>query len=500
MTHALAFKASIDKASPRTVPRLTRLFVVIAALGGLSGCLLGPDYQRPEMALPDTFRAEKASAASLGNAAVVPSASVAGSGVEVRVDWWVLFNDPALNDVVSTAQKNNADVMIAFARLGQAEALARQAGAALYPTLNMTASGVRASSGTAVSPSGVGFQTNTVQLGLVTSYEIDVWGRVRRNLEAATAVATASQYEQASVRLTISALVANTYLGLRSLDAQIAVVTNSVKTREDSLRVAQAKLDGGLVSPIDVNQARAAKASSEANLSELTRRRAIAQSQLGVLTGQLDFSLPAADLLVLPIPPVPPAGLPSNLLESRPDVSRVEQELTAANARIGVATANFFPVFSLTGLFGAQSIGLGSFLSGQSSVWSAGLGLLQPLFTGGALSARLDFAKAQQQEVLGSYVKVVRNAFGEVSDALVSVQQTQQTEGFLTEQVKAATQAQSLATIRYEAGYVDYLNVLEAQRVQNEANIAFVLNRSLRLQAGVDLFKALGGGWNKPAP
>ena len=461
-----------------------RFVTMLGVAGLLSGCLMGPDYERPQVDLPEQFRTPQTS----------PAKTV------VLSEWWTLFNDPVLNDLVAKAQTNNADVQIAEARLAQAQALARQAGAALYPSLNVTASGTRASTGTSVSPSGVGLQTNTSQVGLVTSYEIDVWGRVRRNIESATALATASQYEQDSVRLTLSALVTNTYLRLRALDAQIDVITNSVKTRENSLRVAQAKLDGGLVSPIDVSQARAAKAASEANLSEVTRQRAIVQNQLGILTGQLQLTLAPVDLRGLPIPPIPPAGLPSALLENRPDVNRVEQELTAANARIGVATANFFPTLSLTGVFGAQSVDFSAFLSGQSAVWSAGLGLLQPVFSGGALTARLDFAKAQQQEVLGNYVKVVRNAFGEVGDALVSVHQTLQTELHLTEQVAAATKAQELATVRYEAGYVDYLNVLEAQRVQNEANLAFVLNRSLRLQAGVDLFKALGGGWNKPAP
>lgn len=469
-----------------------RTLLTLLISGGLSGCLLGPDYERPQVDLPERFNTQASVMAKTPTVTTSPNIAL--------TNWWTLFNDPVLNDLVANAQKNNADVQIAVARLGQAQALARQAGAALYPTLNLTASGTRASTGTAVSPTGIGLQTNTSQVGLVTSYEIDVWGRVRRNIESATAVATASQYEQDSVRLTISALVTNTYLRLRALDAQISVVTNSVKTRENSLRVAQAKLDGGLVSPIDVSQARAAKAASEATLSELTRQRAIVQNQLGILTGQLQLSLAPVDLRGLPIPPIPPAGIPSTLLESRPDVNRVEQELTAANARIGVATANFFPTLSLTGVFGAQSVDFSAFLSGQSAVWSAGLGLLQPIFSGGSLTARLDFAKAQQQEVLGNYVKVVRNAFGEVGDALVSVNQTLQTELFLTEQVAAATKAQELATVRYEAGYVDYLNVLEAQRVQNEANLAFVLNRSLRLQAGVDLFKALGGGWNKPTP
>jgi multidrug efflux system outer membrane protein len=223
------------------------------------------------------------------------------------------------------------------------------------------------------------------------------------------------------------------------------------------------------------------------------------QNQLGVLTGTLDLVLISQDVRALPIPPVPPPGLPSSLLENRPDVNRAEQELKAANARIGVATAGLFPTLSLTGLFGAQSVDFSTFLSGQSSVWSAGIGLLQPVFNGGLLQGRLDFAKAQQQEFLGSYVKVVRGAFGEVSDALVSVRQTLQTEQYLDVQLKAANKAQSLAMLRYEAGYVDFLSVLESQRVANEAGLAFVVNRALRLQASVDLFKALGGGWTAPS-
>ena len=454
---------------------------------GLSGCLLGPDYKRPDIALPQGF--------NTGDGATSATAMQATPGVSVKTDWWTQFGDKTLNSLVETARLENADLQIALGRLAQAEALARQAGAAQYPTLNMTGAGTRASTGTSVSPTGVGLQTNTSQLGLATSYELDVWGRVRRNIESASSLAAASAYDRDSIALTISALVSNTYMRLRSLDAQIVVVTNSVQTRADTLRVAQAKLAGGLVSPIDVNQALAARSASQATLSELKRQRAIVQNQLGVLTGKLDLKLDALDLRSLPMPPVPPAGLPSTILESRPDINRVEKELTAANARIGVATANFFPTISLTGVFGSQSVDFSAFLSGRSTVWSASIGLLQPIFTGGALQARLDFANAQQQEVLGNYVNVIRGAFGEVSDALVSVRQTLETEQFLTQQVQAATKAQELASLRYEAGYVDYLNVLEAQRSANEANLAFVINRSQRLQAGVDLFKALGGGW-----
>jgi multidrug efflux system outer membrane protein len=454
---------------------------------GLSGCLLGPDYKRPAIELPKGFNA--------GNAVVPVVSSAAMASVMVKQDWWTQFGDQTLDQLVDSARTENADLQIALGRLAQAEALARQAGAAQYPSLNVTGSGTRASTGTSVSPSGIGLQTNTSQLGLVTSYELDVWGRVRRNIESASSLATASAYDRDSIALTISALVSTTYMRLRSLDAQIIVLSDSVQTRADTLRVARAKLAGGLVSPIDVNQALAARSASQATLSELMRQRAVAQNQLGVLTGKLDLKLESLDLRSLPAPPIPPTGLPSTILESRPDINRVEQELTAANARIGVATANFFPTISLTGVFGSQSVDFSAFLSGRSAVWSASIGLLQPIFTGGALQARLDFANAQRQEVLGNYVKTIRVAFGEVSDALVSVSQTLETEQFLTEQVQAATKAQELAALRYEAGYVDYLNVLEAQRAANEANLAFVINRSLRLQAGVDLFKALGGGW-----
>lgn len=472
---------------------LSKAVLAVSMVSGLFGCTLGPDYERPEMKLPAAYRP----VTPQGTSAEASSGQAISqqSSATLQSDWWLLFQDEQLNELMRLALKDNADVQIAMARLAQAEALAKQAGASLYPTLNLSAGAVRASSGTVATVSGVGVLANTTQAALSTSYEIDVWGRVRRNIESATALVNASTYEQTSVSLTLSALVANTYLRLRSLDAQISVLKDSVKTRGDSLRIAQAKLDGGLVSPIDVNQATAAQAASQALLSEQTRTRAVVQNQLSVLTGKLDLVIPPADLRALPLPPLPPEGLPATLLEKRPDVNRAEQELRAANARIGVATANLLPTFSLTGLLGAQSVDFSAFLTGQSLVWSAGLGLVQPIFSGGLLQGRLDFAKAQQQESLGNYVKVVRGAYGEVSDALVSVSQTYQTEGYLNTQVAAASKAQQLALMRYEAGYVDFLNVLEAQRAANEARLAFVVNRSARLQATVDLFKALGGGW-----
>ncbi len=478
MTHTMLHRGSL------------RMLVGMLLVVGLAGCTLGPDYARPDLQLPEAYRTPDASQQALANLQ---------AQAPIKADWWTLFNDPQLNSLMQTALVANADVQIAQARLAQAEALARQAGAALYPTLNITGGLTRASSGSVATTTGVAVSANTSQIGLTTSYELDVWGRVRRNIESATSLVGASAYDQVSVALTLEGLVANTYLRLRGLDAQIAVLEDSIVTRKNSLRVAQAKFDGGLISPIDVSQATAALASSQALASEQSRVRATVQNQLGVLTGKLDLVLSSQDVRTLPIPPVPPAGLPSALLENRPDINRAEQELKASNARIGVATAGLFPTLSLTGLFGAQSVDFATFLTGQSTVWSAGIGLLQPVFNGGLLQGRLDFAKAQQQEVLGNYVKVVRGAFGEVSDALVSVRQTLQTEEYLNIQVQAANKAQSLAVLRYEAGYVDFLSVLESQRAANEAGLAFVVNRAARLQASVDLFKALGGGWIAPS-
>jgi len=481
-------------------PGAMRLLSSVMFAAGLAGCTLGPDYERPDLKLPQAYRQAPASAVEKSTAVASGAAesTLSQSQAPIKSDWWTLFNDPQLDALMQIALIENADVQIAQARLAETQALAKQTGAAQYPTLSLGGSETRASSGTVATTTGVGISANTAQVGFSTSYELDIWGRVRRSIESANALVTASEYDRVSVLLTLQGLLANTYLRLRGLDAQLAVLEDSIATRKKSLRVAQAKLEGGLISPIDVSQAISALASLQASFSEQTRVRAIVQNQLGVLTGRLDIVLTPQDVRALPLPPVPPAGVPSTILEDRPDVNRAEQEFKAANARIGVATAGLFPTFSLTGLFGAQSVDFSAFLTGQSAVWSAGIGFIQPIFSGGLLQGRLDFANAQQQELLGNYVKVVRTAFGEVSDAMVSVQQTLKTEEFLSVQVQAANKAQSLAVLRYEAGYVDFLNVLESQRVANDANLAYVINRTARLQASVDLFKALGGGWSTP--
>jgi multidrug efflux system outer membrane protein len=461
--------------------------ICVLSLFGLSACTLGPDYERPKLDLPNQYNAD------------VPQSPVAAAEVKktvpIQQEWWTLFNDPELNKLEALALANNADLQIAVARIAQAQGMALQAGSAQYPNLSLAGSGTRASQGAAASPSGVDYLDNNYQGNLGFSYEIDLWGKVRRTVESADAQLKASVFDRDSVRLILEGSVAKAYMNLRALDAQIKVTESSIQTRRDTLRIARAKLDGGLVSPLDINQAQATLSSVQAVQSELIRQRAVAQNQLAVLTGKLDLKIPAGGLETLPIPPEPPVGMPSEILEARPDIRKAEEQLVAANAQIGVAKANFFPSFSLSGLYGAQSIGMTNFLSAGGSVWAATIGAMQPIFTGWLLTGQLDAAKGKQQEALANYVKTVRTAFAEVGDSMISVQQTRESGEHLSVQVASASKAQQISILRYQGGYVDYLTVLEAQRVANDASLAYARNRGNQLQASVDLFRALGGGW-----
>lgn len=455
----------------------------------LAGCTVGPDYERPKIDLPISYN----------NALPSTAAAQEARSSVVKRDWWTLFDDSELNQLEALAMANNADLQMAVARIAQAEGLAMQAGAAQYPSLSLNGSGTRSSKGAAASSNGLTYLNNNYVGNASVTYLIDFWGQVRRSVESADAQVKASVFDRDTVQLALEGSVARAYINLRTLDAQIKVTEHSIQTRKETLRIAQARLAGGLVSPLDINQAESTLAALQAGQADLVRQRAVVQNQLAVLTGKLDLNIAASDLTALPLPPMPPAGIPSELLEARPDVRKVEQQLVSANAQVGVATAAFFPSFTLTGLYGAQSVGFSNFLGANGSIWAATLGVVQPLFTGGALTGALDTAKGKQQEVAANYVKTVRTAFGEVSDALVSVRQTREAELHLTEQVRASGNAQRIAIIRYQNGYSDYLYVLEAQRVANEANLAYARNRGARLLASIDLFKSLGGGWQPQA-
>jgi outer membrane protein, multidrug efflux system len=298
------------------------------------------------------------------------------------------------------------------------------------------------------------------------------------------------------VALSLAGATAQSYFALRSLDAQLAVLEATIRVRRDSLAIARARLDAGLASELDVHQAQGALSDALAQRREAERARALVERQLATLTGRLDLRLDRGDLFALPVPPTPPAGLPSALLERRPDIRAAEASLVAANAQIGIARAALFPSISLTAALGAQSAELANLLSSGAGIWSLGFGLALPLFDAGRREARVEQADARREQALASYQRSIETGFREVADALSNLAQSTHVEKELTDRVAAARAALELSTIRYDAGYSPYLEVLDAQRTANEAELAFVRNRQARLAFSVDLMRALGGGWN----
>ena len=445
---------------------------------------VGPDYQRPVVDLPGAYP---------GAAADI------GAAPGLRAEWWKLYGDASLDRLVASTLARNADVRLAVARIEEADANLREAGAAFLPELDLSATPQRqrlsARTATPI-PSSVPLVRNDVRLALGTSFEIDFWGKLRRALEATRALALGSRYAKEVVNLTLASLTAQAYFSLRALDAQIGLTLTTLQSREEALSLVRNRARGGIASDLEVNQAELARADASIQLTELQRQRALVEHQLATLTGQLELALEAGDLLALPLPPLPPAGLPSTLLERRPDVQQAEQQLVAANAQIAIAKAAMFPTISLTAYAGGQSSALSSVLSSGASIWSLGFGLGLPIFDAGRFAARTQAAEARQRQALAGYQRTVETAFREVADALTSVQQSTAAEQDLQTRVTAARNALRLARLRYESGYSAYLEVLDAQRTANDAELGFVRNRQLRLSASIDLMKALGGGWS----
>jgi outer membrane protein, multidrug efflux system len=448
----------------------------------VAGCTtVGPDYQRPALQLPADFQTE-----------------VKTGGPPVGADWWKLYNDPLLDELVATSREKSADIRLAVARVHEAEALAREAGAARLPEVTGTASGTRSRSSERAQPPpppGVPLERSNYQLGASTSFELDFWGRFARASEAAQANLLSSVYSRDTVLLTLSGSTAQAYFGLRSLDAQIAVLDATLAIRRDSLSIAKSRADAGLASELDVHQAQGALSDALVQRRDAQRARALLERQLAQLTGQLDLRISSGNLFALPLPPSPPPGLPSSLLERRPDIRAAEEAMVSANAQIGVARAALFPALSLTGSLGTQSSEFSQLLSSGAGIWSLGFGLALPIFDAGRREARVDQARARREQALAGYQRSIESGFREVADALVNVESAAGTEAELATRLSAARSALELSSERYKSGYSPYLEVLDAQRTANEAELAYVRNRQARLAFSVDLMRALGGGW-----
>lgn len=460
---------------------MTRLLLALAVFV-LGGCMVGPNYQRPAMPLPGEF----------------PGAGAGAAADTVQPEWWRLFGDPALNDLVATALANNTDIFQAVGRIEEADANLRVANSALYPQLNLGANAERTAFSSKIAlpaPAGTPNVRNDLLLGLNASFEVDFWGKLRRASEAARAQDLGTRYAKDVVGLSTAALTTQTYFSLRSLDAQIASTRSTLETRNETLAIVRRRADGGLASDLDVHQAEGARSDAAFQLDELLRQRDLAEHLLGTLTGNLDLRLAAGDLAQLPVPVLAPAGLPSALLERRPDIRQAEQDLIAANAQIGVAKAQLFPTISLTGSLGGESAALAGLFTLPGRIWAIGSGLSAPIFEGGRLTAQVDVQYARRQQSLASYQKTIQTSFREVSDALTNVRQYAAAERDAQASVDAARAALHLANVRYGVGYAQFLDVLDSQRSLNISELALIRSRQSLLSADVDFMTALGGGW-----
>jgi multidrug efflux system outer membrane protein len=457
------------------------IFLMLLIL--ITSCtLVGPDYKRPEINMPTTYHQKydkKNITSDLSN-------------------WWKLYQDPVLDDLMEKALNKNVDINAAIARLEEADAYLKQIGAALIPSIDLTSQGNRtkATETGIVPPSFVKPFRKNFNLQLGSSFELDFWGRLRRAKESARAEYVASQYSKDTVVLSFQSTFASNYLVLRSIDSQILALKDNVGYRRENLDLTKKRLESGLISALDLHQAEVIFNNLSAQLSDLLRQREIVANQIILLSGDMNLNIPENKLDTLITPPIPPANMPSSLLESRPDIKEAEQTMIAANANIGIAKAALFPNIILTTNFGRESAELKNIDKTGSNIWGVGLGLTVPIFDSGRAQAKVSQMTAKQKEALSYYESSIQNAFKEVNNAIVSLKEYAEQENDLKLTQDAAKKAMNIASNRYKAGYSSYSEYLDAQRVFNDASIAYIQKRQLRLMASVELFKSLGGGWS----
>jgi len=442
---------------------------------------VGPDYHRPDVATPAAWKLAT-------SAEALP-----------RGEWWKLFDDPALDQLESRALAANQNLAAAAARVEQARAAAGLARSNYLPSISLNPSLTRARNSETTDNRFPVAETTTYRASLDAAWEIDFFGRVRRLHESARADAAASAADFESVRLALTAEVAASWFTLRGLERELGLLNDGVALRRKALDLVSSRRANGAATDFDVARAETELASTEAEAAALANRRAALQNALAVLLGSpaSTFELPAL-ASALTSPPAIPAGLPSELLERRPDIAAAESALAAANARIGVAKAAFFPAISLTGSFGSASGDIDRLTNADSKLWSIGPSLYLPIFQGGRNRANLARSRAAYEENVALFRQRVLVAFRETQDALTATQLLSEQAAAQGRAVAAARRAGDLAQTRYDAGYVNYFEVLDAQRTLLAAERAETQLGAQRLVNSVGLIKALGGGWSTP--
>ncbi len=467
--------------------RSRRLGTLLVIVGWLAGCAVGPDYKRPEVLTPTDWRNGLEGRDSLGD-----------------LGWWELFKDPTLHELISTAVVANRDLQVAVARVLDSRAQLGIARAAQFPQVNGSGSYQYTRPFSKNSPMVQGGETFTGddwQGATDLTFELDLWGRLRRGTEAARAELLASEETRRVVLMTVVADVARTHFDLLELDHELEIARRTLQTRQASLELQRRRFGQGLSTQLDVDRAEAEVAVAAATVPDLERRIAQTENGLSVLLGRNPGRIARGTPLDgQRLPPEVPAGLPSALLERRPDIRQADQTLVAANARIGVAKAEYFPKISLTGMFGVESVSLSDLFTGGSRVWSIGPTMTIPLFTAGRIKNTVKGFEARQQQAATQYLQTIQQAFREVEDALVFHRKVREIRTERERRVAATRGALSLATLRYERGLATQLDVLDAQRQLFSAELELASTTRDQLTAVVQLYKALGGGWQSQPP
>ena len=471
------------------------LIIAIIAVLSLGACKMGPDYNRPETSPGDAWRLAPTTAESIAN-----------------LPWWELLRDPILQGLIRTALGENLDLRVAVATIEQYQAqlvIARfdlapsveAIGQGVYVHTTQKAIGIPAGSGIVPFPlssgrsGGTDFGAEFGGAGI--NWELDLWGRIRRSIEAAHAQLLGQVENQRTIIIGLVSNVAQAYFELRGLDLQVDITKRTLKAWDESVRLSQIRFQHGDISKLDLNQFEAERASTAAQLADLEQQAVQKENQLSVLLGHRPMSIPRGIVLTDQImPPAVPPGLPSDLLQRRPDILVAEQDLAAATANIGVAEAQRFPTFSLTGRAGASALQLtGAAGQGPFGTFAAIGSLSAPLFNATALGYQVKANEARMRQALASYKRTILSALQDVENALIAVQKSREKRAAQEQQVEALQSALSVATQRYQGGRASYLDLLTAQRNLFSAELSLADTRRSQLTAMVQLYKSLGGGW-----
>lgn len=446
----------------------------------LAGCTVGPDYERPVVETPAKYRFEDAQARDTAN-----------------TTWWTQFNDRELERLIGIALAENKDVLIAAARVEEYYGRYGAQRGQQFPQAGVQGQGVSQRSSRVTTPpipfGDVTVDQYSVDLG--ASFEIDLWGRLRRSTEAARADLLAVEENRRTVILSLVSAVAASYVTLLDFDRQLEIARSTAKTRAESLRIFELRFKGGVISELELQQVRSEYETALAAILQGEKQVAQQENNLSVLLGRDPGPIARGSTIEKLVLPAVPAGLPSELLERRPDIRQAEQQLIAANARIGVAKAAFYPTISLTGLLGSASANLSNLFSGAAKTWTYGALVNQPIFTGGTLLGQLAVSEAQQKQALYGYQQAIQTAFGEIENSLVDQAKTREQVVAQRRQVEALERYALLARLRYDNGYTSYIEVLDAERSLFQSQLQLSQTQGRLFTALINVYKSLGGGW-----